>query len=95
MSDIETRLKKIVSKNLNIPESRITPDSRYIEDLGLDSLDQVELIMALEEEFGVEIPDDTAEKIKTIADTLKYLKEHIADKENGKEKAKDKEKVSH
>ncbi|NRA74244.1 MAG: acyl carrier protein [Rickettsiales bacterium] len=76
MSDIETRLKKIVSKNLGVSESRITPDSRYIDDLGADSLDQVELIMKLEDEFGVEIPDEAAEKVRTIADTIKYIEEH-------------------
>ena len=80
MSDIEVRLKQIVAKNLDVNESRITADSRYIDDLGADSLDQVELIMALEEEFGVEIPDEAAEKIRTISDTLKYIKEHIPEK---------------
>jgi len=80
MSDIEVRLKKIVAKNLDICESRITPDSRYIDDLGADSLDQVELIMALEEEFGVEIPDEAAEKVKTISDTIKYITEHAKEK---------------
>jgi len=80
MSEIETRLKKIVAKNLDIGEARITLDSRYIDDLGADSLDQVELIMALEEEFGVEIPDEDAEKIRTIADTLKYISEHAKEK---------------
>jgi acyl carrier protein len=80
MSDIETRLKKIVAKNLDVCESRITPDSSYIDDLGADSLDQVELIMALEEEFEVEIPDESAEKVKTISDTIKYIKTHAKEK---------------
>jgi len=81
MSDIETRLKKIVAKHLGVKdESRITPDSSYIDDLGADSLDQVELVMALEEEFGVEIPDDAAEKVTTIKDTIKYLNEHVKEK---------------
>ena len=80
MSDIETRLKKIVAKNLEVPESRITPDSSYVDDLGADSLDQVELIMAIEEEFKVEIPDEAAEKVKTISDTIEYIKMHTKEK---------------
>ena len=74
MSDIETRIneivdrtKEIVSKNLSIDISRVTPDASFVEDLGADSLDLVEVIMALEEEFGVEIPDEEAEKLKTVA----------------------------
>lgn len=80
MSDIETRLKKIVAENLDVNEERVTNDSGFINDLGADSLDLVELIMALEEEFGVEIPDEAAEKIRTISDALKYIKEHIQEK---------------
>jgi acyl carrier protein len=80
MSDIETRLKEIVAKNLDVDKSRITPDSSYVDDLGADSLDTVELIMAIEEEFGVEIPDEEAEKVRTIADTLKYITEHAKEK---------------
>jgi acyl carrier protein len=80
MIDIETRLKEIVAKNLDVDKSRITPDSSYVDDLGADSLDTVELIMAIEEEFGVEIPDEEAEKVRTIADTLKYITEHAKEK---------------
>jgi acyl carrier protein len=76
MTDIEARVKKIVAKNLEVDESRITPDSRFVDDLGADSLDQVELIMAFEEEFGVEIPDATAEKVKTVADAIKHIKDN-------------------
>jgi len=77
MTDIEARVKKIVAKNLDIDdESRITADSHFVDDLGADSLDQVELVMALEEEFGTEIPDDAAEKIQTIKDAVSYIKEH-------------------
>ena len=77
MTDIESRVKKIVAKNLDIDdESRITADSHFVDDLGADSLDQVELVMALEEEFNTEIPDDAAEKIHTISDAVKYIKEH-------------------
>jgi acyl carrier protein len=80
MTDIEAQVKKIVAKNLDIDdESRITPDSHFVDDLGADSLDQVELVMALEEEFGTEIPDDAAEKIQTISDAVKYIKEHSKD----------------
>jgi acyl carrier protein len=81
MSDMmETRLKKIVAKNLDIDESRITPDSRYIDDLGADSLDQVEMIMAIEEAFEIEIPDEAAEKIRTVSETLAYIKERTKEK---------------
>ncbi len=77
MSEIESRVKKIVAKNLDIDdESRITSESHFVDDLGADSLDQVELVMALEDEFGTEIPDDAAEKIHTIADAVKYIEEH-------------------
>lgn len=77
MTDIEARVKKIVAKNLDIDdESRITADSHFVDDLGADSLDQVELVMALEEEFRTEIPDDAAEKIQTIKDAVSYIKEH-------------------
>lgn len=80
MEQIEQRVKKIVAKNLDIDESRITPDSRFVDDLDADSLDQVELIMAFEEAFGVEIPDEVAEKVRTVSDAVKYIKEHA--KEN-------------
>ena len=80
MSDIETRLIEIVSKNLSIPKSRITRDSRYVDDLGLDSLDQVEFIMKLEEEFGIEIQDEAAEKVKTVDDAIKYIEKHSREK---------------
>ena len=76
MADIETRVKKIVAKNLDVEESRITSDSRFIEDLNADSLDTVEMIMAFEEEFDVEIPDEETEKVKTISDVVNYIKAH-------------------
>lgn len=75
MSDIKERVIEVVSKNLDVDKSRITEDANFVEDLGADSLDQVELVMAFEEEFGVEIPDETAEKIRTIADAVKFIKE--------------------
>jgi len=67
------RIKKIITDQLGVDESKITEDSSFIDDLGADSLDIVELIMAFEEEFDIEIPDEDAEKMKTIGDAVKYL----------------------
>jgi len=67
------RIKKIIVDQLGVDESKITEDSSFVDDLGADSLDIVELIMALEEEFDIEIPDEDAEKIKTVGDAVKYL----------------------
>jgi acyl carrier protein len=76
MSDIEERVKKIVVEHLGVEESKIQSDSKFIDDLGADSLDTVELVMAFEEEFGVEIPDDAAESIQTFGDAVKYITEN-------------------
>ena len=73
MSDIEERVKKIVVEHLGVDESKIESDSKFIDDLGADSLDTVELVMAFEEEFGCEIPDDAAEKIVTMEDAVSFL----------------------
>ena len=73
MSDIEERVKKIVVEHLGVEEAKIQGDSKFIDDLGADSLDTVELVMAFEEEFGCEIPDDAAEKIVTLKDAVTYL----------------------
>ena len=73
MSDIEERVKKIVVEQLGVEEAKIQSDSKFIDDLGADSLDTVELVMAFEEEFGCEIPDDAAEKIVTLKDAVTYL----------------------
>ena len=73
MSDIEERVKKIVVEHLGVEEAKIKSDSKFIDDLGADSLDTVELVMAFEEEFGWEIPDDAAEKIVTLKDAVTYL----------------------
>ena len=73
MSDIEERVKKIVVEHLGVEESKIQSDSKFIDDLGADSLDTVELVMAFEEEFGCEIPDDAAEKILTIKDATGFI----------------------
>jgi acyl carrier protein len=79
MSDnIAERVKKIVVEHLGVDESKVSESASFIDDLGADSLDTVELVMAFEEEFGVEIPDDAAEKILTVKDAIDYLKEHSA-----------------
>ena len=74
MSDIEERVKKIVVEQLGVVEAEITNASSFIDDLGADSLDTVELVMALEEEFGAEIPDEDAEKITTVQAAIDYIK---------------------
>lgn len=76
MSDVEERVKKIVAEHLDVEESKITANASFTDDLGADSLDQVELVMAFEEEFGCEIPDDAAEKIVTVEDAVKYIEAH-------------------
>lgn len=77
MSDIAERVKKIVVEHLGVEESKVTEDASFVDDLGADSLDTVELVMAFEEEFGIEIPDDAAEKITTVKDAIAYIKEHV------------------
>jgi len=67
------RIKKMIADQLGVDESKITEDSSFVDDLGTDSLDIVELIMAFEEEFGIEIPDKDVEKMKTVGDVIKYL----------------------
>ena len=76
MSDIENRVKKIVVEHLGIDESKVVETASFIDDLGADSLDTVELVMAFEEEFDCEIPDDAAEKIRTVKDAIDFLKEN-------------------
>jgi acyl carrier protein len=76
MSDTESRVKKIVVDHLGVEESEVKLEASFIDDLGADSLDIVELVMAFEEEFGVEIPDDAAEKITTVGDAVTYIDEH-------------------
>jgi len=75
-SEILEKVKKIIADKLDVEEDKITPESSFLDDLGADSLDIVELIMELEEEFGIEIPDEDAEKIRTVADAVKYIEEH-------------------
>ncbi len=78
MSDIGDRVKKIVVEHLGVDESKVTEEASFVDDLGADSLDTVELVMAFEEEFGVEIPDDAAEKIGTVKDAISYIQERAA-----------------
>ena len=73
MSDIEERVKKIVVEHLGVEEAKIQSDSKFIDDLGADSLDTVELVMAFEEEFERELPDEEAEKIYTVKDAVDYI----------------------
>ena len=73
MSDIGERVKKIVVEHLGVDPEKVTDNASFIDDLGADSLDIVELVMAFEEEFGVEIPDDAAEKITTVKDAIDYI----------------------
>jgi acyl carrier protein len=73
MSDTAERVKKIVVEHLNVDADKVTEAASFIEDLGADSLDTVELVMAFEEEFGIEIPDDAAESIVTVGDAVKYI----------------------
>ena len=73
MSDIADRVKKIVVEQLSVDAEKVVPEANFMDDLGADSLDTVELVMAFEEEFGVEIPDDAAETIVTVADAIKFL----------------------
>ncbi|OGV58185.1 MAG: acyl carrier protein [Lentisphaerae bacterium GWF2_52_8] len=73
MSSISEKVKKIVVEQLGVSEDQVTVEAKFIEDLGADSLDQVELVMALEEEFGSDIPDEDAEKLTTVGDAIKYI----------------------
>ena len=76
MSSIEDRVKSIVVEQLGVEADQVTPDASFVDDLGADSLDTVELVMALEEEFDCEIPDEEAEKIQTLAQAVAYIEEH-------------------
>jgi acyl carrier protein len=73
MSEILEKVKKIIAEQLDVPEADIVPSASFVDDLGADSLDQVELIMAMEEEFNISIPDEDAEKITTVKDAVDYI----------------------
>jgi acyl carrier protein len=73
MSEVEAKVKKIIEEKLSVNADQITNDAKFAEDLKADSLDTVELVMALEDEFGLDIPDEEAEKIKTVQDAINYI----------------------
>ena len=77
MSDIEEQVKKIIVDHLGIDESKVASDSKFIDDLGADSLDTVELVMAFEEKFGIEIPDDAAETIQPVQNAIDYIQSKL------------------
>ena len=76
MENVEQRVKKIVAEQLGVNESEIKNESSFVDDLGADSLDTVELVMAFEEEFGIEIPDEDAEKITRVKEAVEYIESH-------------------
>jgi acyl carrier protein len=78
MSAIEKRVKEIIVEQLGANESEVTPEAKFVDDLGADSLDLVELVMALEEEYNMEISDEDAEKILTVGDAIEYIQSHAA-----------------
>ena len=77
MSELEGKVKQIIAEKLGVSEDKVTPQAAFVDDLGADSLDQVELIMAFEDAFDVEIPDEDAEKLKTVKDAMDYLQNKV------------------
>ena len=77
--DVEAKVTQIIVQQLGVDAAKVTPEASFVDDLGADSLDVVELVMAFEEEFGVEIPDEAAEKIATVKDAIEFLKKSQAD----------------
>ena len=75
-SPVETKVREIICEQLGVSEEEVTPEASFIEDLGADSLDTVELVMALEEHFDIQIPDEDAEKIVTVGDAIQYIKDN-------------------
>ena len=80
MSQAEDKVREIIVEQLGVKPEEVTPEASFVDDLGADSLDTVELVMAFEEEFGIEIPDEEAEKIRNVGDAIKYLEEKLASK---------------
>ena len=76
MAAVEEKVKAIIVDQLGVNQSDVTPDAHFVDDLGADSLDTVELVMKLEEDFDMEIPDEDAEKIQTVQDAIAYIKDH-------------------
>ena len=76
MADIEAKVKDIIINELGVEAEKVTAEASFVEDLGADSLDTVELVMAFEEEFGIEIPDEDAEKMQTVGDAINYIKQN-------------------
>jgi len=74
----DKRVKEIIVEQLGVNESEVTPEAKFVDDLGADSLDLVELVMALEEEYNMEITDEDAEKIQTVGDAIEYIKSHMS-----------------
>jgi len=75
MADIEAKVKDIIINELGVESEKVTPEASFVEDLGADSLDTVELVLAFEEEFGIEIPDEDAEKLQTVGDAINYIRQ--------------------
>jgi acyl carrier protein len=80
MASVEERVKQIIVEQLGVDEAEVTPTASFVDDLGADSLDTVELVMAFEENFGIEIPDEDAEKIATVKDANEYIEKHSKSK---------------
>ena len=80
MASVEERVKQIIVEQLGVDEGEVTPTASFVDDLGADSLDTVELVMAFEEAFGMEIPDEDAEKIATVKDAVEYIQKHASAK---------------
>ena len=80
MADVESRVKEIIVEQLGVDPAEVVPQASFVNDLGADSLDTVELVMAFEEEFGLEIPDDEAEKIQSVGNAIDYIKAHQPNK---------------
>ncbi|MBR4294943.1 MAG: acyl carrier protein [Bacteroidaceae bacterium] len=80
MSEIESRVKSIIVEKFGVEESMVTNEASFTNDLGADSLDTVELIMEIEDEFGISIPDDLAEKISTVGDAIRFVEQEVANK---------------